>query len=272
MVHKIAVINQKGGVGKTTLTANLSAYWARQGRRVLAIDLDPQAHLSLHFGIRQDETGGNLYRVLRGEMSLADARIAISDDGLDLIPASIDLSGADLELGQELGRELLLRDCVDRLLAVEPYDVVMIDCPPSLGLLSLNALVAASEVIVPVQTEFFALQGIAQLLEVLERVKRHLHPGLSWRVFVPTMVDRRTIFGREVMDDLREHFPGKVTEAWIPKRVKIAEAPSFGRSIFGYAPTSEEARDFEHLAVEVERRLEFAELPRASANGDKPRR
>ena len=260
MARKLAFINQKGGVGKTTLTANCGAFWARRGHRVLAIDLDPQAHLSLHLGVEERgvDDPNSLYHVLHGDAALADARVPVEgEEGLDLVPSTRHLASAEHELNNEVGREGLLKGALERLLAEEPYDLVIIDCPPSLGLLSINALCAVDEVVIPVQAEFFALQGIAQLLDILERVQKRIHPGLKWRVFVPTLVDRRTSFGREVIANLREHFPGSVTESWIPKRVKIAEAPSYGQSIFGYAPDSPGASDFEQLARELESRLEF---------------
>ncbi len=253
MAQTLALINQKGGVGKTTLAANCGAYWGRAGRRVLAIDLDPQAHLSLHYGIAVEDR--TLYQVLRGELAFAEVLVPVAAEGVDLVPSSLNLSGAEIELGQELGREMLLRDALTRFLGERPYDVVIIDCPPSLGLLSLNGLTAADDVVIPVQAEFFALQGIAQLISVMEKVQKRLHAGLRWRIIVPTMVDSRTILGREVVADLRAHFPGRVADTCIPKRVKVAEAPSRGQSIFGYAPHSDAASDFEALARELERRL-----------------
>lgn len=256
MATRIALINQKGGVGKTTLCANLGAYWGRAGHRVLAVDLDPQAHLSLHFDVTVE--GPSIYEVLRGDLPLADIVVRAGEDAVDLVPSSIDLAAAEIELGQELGREMLLRDQLEGLLLETPYDIVIIDCPPSLGLLSINALTAVNDVVIPVQAEFLALQGLAQLIDVTERVRARLHPGLEWRAIVPTMVDSRTILGREVIADLREHFPGKVTDICIPKRVKVAEAPSRGQSIFGYAPQSASARDFAQLAQELETRLNIS--------------
>lgn len=253
MAHTLALINQKGGVGKTTLAANLSAYWGRAGRRVLAIDLDPQAHLSLHFGVVADDR--TLYPALRGDVALDEVVLPIAAEGIDLIPSSIHLSAAEIELGQELGREMMLRDALRGFVDRRAYDLVVIDCPPSLGLLSLNGLTAADDVVIPVQAEFFALQGMAQLIGVMEKVQKRLHPLLRWRLIVPTMVDARTILGREVVSDLRENFPGLVADACIPKRIKLAEAPSRGQSIFGYAPQTEAAADFEALAREVEARL-----------------
>ncbi len=262
MTRSIAFINQKGGVGKTTLVANAGAYWGREGRRVLLIDLDPQAHLSLHFGLggESDRETSNLYRVLRGDARFGDAVVRVPEERVDLVPSHIDLSAAEWELGQEVGREVILRDLLQAFLRDHLYDLVLIDCPPSLGLLSLNALAAVDEVVVPVQAEFFALQGMAQLMRVVELVRSRLHPGLRWRVVIPTLVDTRTNLGREVIAELERHVPGKVTDCWLTKRVKVAEAPSFGQSIFGYAPDSTAANQFRDLCVELARRLELPDV------------
>ncbi|MFN0059232.1 MAG: ParA family protein [Planctomycetota bacterium] len=262
MTRKIAFINQKGGVGKTTLVANCGAYWARNGRRVLLVDLDAQAHLTLHLGTAADLDRINLYRVFRGELDIADAIVHIPGEGLDLLPSHIDLSAAEWEFGQEVGREMLLRDRLRLLLKVRAYDLVLVDCPPSLGFLSLNALAAVDDVVIPVQAEFFALQGMAQLLKVIELVRERLHSDLEWRAIVPTLVDLRTNLGREVIAELERHFPGKVTRSLLTKRIKVAEAPSFGKSIFEYAGNSEGAVEFANLAVELEHRLA---LPPAGA-------
>ena len=256
MTTRMAFINQKGGVGKTTLSANCGAYWARE-RRVLAIDLDPQANLSVHFGAGEECEEKNIYRVLRGDYDLGDAGIG-TDEGLDLVPSHIDLSAAEWELGQEVGREVILKEQLDSFLAEQPYDVVIIDCPPSLGFLSLNALAAVDDVVIPVQAEFFALQGMAQLLKVLQLVQKRLHPRLRWPAIVPTLVDVRTNLGREVIEELHEHFAEQVTECCISKRVKIAEAPGFGQSIFSYAPESASAEELASLAIELEERLAMA--------------
>ncbi|MGE3163624.1 MAG: ParA family protein [Planctomycetota bacterium] len=251
--RRVAFINQKGGVGKTTLTTNCGAFWARQGYRVLMLDLDPQAHLSLHLGVAEAEA--NLYRVLRGDLSFGDATLHLEAEYLDIVPSHIDLSAAEWEFGQEVGREVILRELLATFLAERQYDLVLMDCAPSLGFLSLNALAAADDVVIPVQAEFFALQGMAQLLRVLKMVQGRLHPGLNWRAIVPTLVDARTNLGREVIGELEKHFPGSVTRTWLSKRVKVAEAPSFGQSIFAYAPDTPAALEFETLARELAQRL-----------------
>lgn len=264
MSRSIAFINQKGGVGKTTLVANAGAWWGREGRRVLCIDLDPQSHLSLHFGSggEPERERANIYRVLRGETRFEDAVVPLGEEGIDLVPSHIDLSAAEWELGQEVGREVILRDLLRSFLRDRPYDLVLIDCPPSLGLLSLNALAAVDEVVVPVQAEFFALQGMAQLMRVVELVRSRLHPGLQWRVVVPTLVDTRTNLGREVIAELERHVPGRITRHWLTKRVKVAEAPSFGQSIFAYAPESAAADEFRDLCLEIAERLDLPAPPR----------
>ncbi|MEM7167852.1 MAG: ParA family protein [Planctomycetota bacterium] len=267
---KIAFINQKGGVGKTTLTANCGAYWGHAGRRVLILDLDPQAHLTLHLGGAAAGEERNLYRVLRGDYSLQDAIIELPDEKVDVIASHIDLSAAEWEFGQEVGREVILREGLKTLLESRPYDLVLMDCPPSLGFLSLNALAAVEEVVIPVQAEFFALQGMSQLLRVLSMVRSRLHPDLQWRAIVPTLVDARTNLGREVIADLERHFPEEVTKHWISKRVKVAEAPGFEQSIFAYAPDSPAAKEFQQLCQELERILEIAPLDNSAAPAADP--
>ncbi|MGE4619180.1 MAG: ParA family protein [Planctomycetota bacterium] len=257
---RIAFINQKGGVGKTTLALNCAVGWARRGFRVLLIDLDPQAHLTLSLSASLCDT--SLERIeeytiemaLRREKPLSECIFDVPTEGISLVPSHIDLAGAEGELSQELGRELLLRDALDSL---EPdrFDLILFDCPPSLGLLSLNALAAADEVLVPVQAEYLALQGMAQLIKIIELVQQRLHPQLQWNAVVPTMVDPRTNLSREVVTDLREHFPDKVTTAVIPSRVKVAEAPSHGTSIFGHDADGPAAREIEELCRELQDRL-----------------
>lgn len=264
MAHRVAFINQKGGVGKTTLVANCGAYWARAGYRVLVIDLDPQAHLTLHLGTAGEQEDSNLYRVLRGDVSILDAVVTVEDEKLDVLPSHIDLSAAEWEFGQEVGRETLLRDQLRFLESKRDYDIILIDCPPSLGFLSLNALAAVDDVVIPVQAEFFALQGMAQLLKVVELIRDRLHPVLKMRAIVPTLVDLRTNLGREVIADLERHFAGLVTRSVLSKRVKVAEAPSFGQSIFMYAANSEGAEEFAELARELQGRLGLAAPPRSS--------
>ena len=266
--RRIAFINQKGGVGKTTLALNCAAGWARLGFRVLIIDLDPQAHLTL--SLTSTLTDASLERIedctieaaLRREKPLADCIFEVPTEGISLVPSHIDLSGAEGELAQEQGRELLLRDALDSI--ADRFDLILLDCPPSLGLLSLNALAAADEVVVPVQAEYLALQGMAQLMKIITLVQERLHPDLHWNAVVPTMVDPRTRLSKEVVEDLREHFPQQVTRTLIPSRVRVAEAPSHGVSIFGHDPHGPAAGEIEDLCEELVERLSLT-LPQTDS-------
>jgi len=255
----IALINQKGGVGKTTTTANLGAALALAGKRVVVVDLDPQANLTLYLGLEVQQSGPSSYRVLTGEVGFGAALRATSTPNLSCLPTDLDLSGAEPELSAATERELLLRRALNawreehrrRHGGAEPADYVLFDCPPSLGLLSLNALAASDEVFLVVQTQFLALQGLTKLLEVIELVKQRLHPGLKLGGIVPCLYDSRMRLAREVLAELRQYFPAQVFRTAISSNVKLAESPSFGKTIFQYAPDSIGARDFAALAHEV---------------------
>ena len=257
-MRRIALINQKGGVGKTTTAANLGAALALAGKRVVVVDLDPQANLTLYLGVELPSGSPSSYRVLTGELAFGAALRETGTPGLRLLPTDIDLSGAELELSGAEGREKLLLASLEAWCARErartgqdPADYVLFDCPPSLGLLSLNALSAAEEVFLIVQTEFLALQGVSKLVEVIELVKRRLHPGLTVTGIVPCLYDSRLRFAREVLSELRRFFGEKVFRTAIGSNVKLAESPSFGKTIFEYAPESIGARDYAALAREV---------------------
>jgi len=257
-MRRIALINQKGGVGKTTTVANLGAALALAGRRVVVVDLDPQANLTLYLGVELPPGAPSSYRVLTGELSFAAALRDTSTPNLRILPTDIDLSGAELELSSTEGREKLLRTAVESWCAQhraetgeDAADYVLFDCPPSLGLLSLNALSAADEVFLIVQTEFLALQGMSKLVGVIELVKRRLHPSLALTGIVACLYDSRLRFAREVLGELRRFFPDKVFRQPISSNVKLAESPSFGKTIFQYAPDSIGARDHAALAQEV---------------------
>lgn len=254
----LAIINQKGGVGKTTTVANLGAALAREGQRVVVFDLDPQANLSLYLGSEVGRGEASVYGVLTEGLPIQQSLRATATDGLQLVPSHLDLSGAELELASTLGRETLLRDALqqwvaDRLAETgqEPADFVIFDCPPSLGLLSVNALVAADEVMIAVQTEFFALQGLSKLVEVIQLLRRRMNPGLSLTGIIPCLYDSRLKLAREVLVELRKYFPGKVFQNPIRTNVRLAESPSFGQTIFEYAPDSNGAKDYQRLAREV---------------------
>jgi chromosome partitioning protein len=256
--RRIALMNQKGGVGKTTTCVNLGAALARRGLRVLLVDMDPQANLTVHMDIKPDALERSIYDVLTGRASIADVVRPTSTLGMDLVPASLDLAGAEMELVSAVGREQILKEALDRWLApadgVEPCDFVLVDCPPSLGLLAVNALVAVHEIVVPLQAEFFALQGMARLREVVGLVEKRLNPGLKVVGILPSMVDSRTTLSREVLAEIRGYFGAAVFGTAIRRNVKLAEASSHGRTVFEYASDSNGAADYAALAEEVLRR------------------
>jgi chromosome partitioning protein len=251
-VRIIALINQKGGVGKTTTTANLGAAMALQGKRVVMVDLDPQANLTLHFGCVLEDGKASSYRVLTSQCTFEEALVDTAIDGLRLMPTDIHLSGAELELASALGRETLLRDAIEEWCKDgQPCDYLLFDCPPSLSLLSINALTTADEAFLVVQTEFFALQGMSKLLEVIELVKKRMNPRLECTGVVACLYDSRLRLAREVLGELRRHFPDRVFSTTIGQNIKLAESPGFGKTIFEYAPESAGARDYMALAKAV---------------------
>lgn len=251
-MRQIALVNQKGGVGKTTTTVNLGAALALGGKRVVLVDLDPQANLSLHLGSTVVDGAPSSYRVLTAQCTFAEALVDTSTDGMRLMPTDIHLSGAELELAAALGRETLLRDAIEEWCKDdEPCDYLLFDCPPSLGLLSINALSAADEAFLVVQTEFFALQGMSKLLEVIELVKKRMNPRLECTGLIPCLYDNRLRLAREVLGELRSYFPNRVFATTIGQNVKLAESPGFGKTIFEYAPGSSGARDYIALAGAV---------------------
>lgn len=250
-----AVVNQKGGVGKTTTAANLAAGLANRGKRVLMIDLDAQANLSAHFGYSSDDESEalSMYDVLRHGKKLSEVVVQV-EDNLFLAPASLFLSAADLELGGVIGRELLLRQALSKV--IDDYDFIIIDCPPSLGLLSLNGLVACSRVIVPVQSEYLALHGVRQLLDTIDQVRSAYNPGLSVGGVLLCLYDSRRRLAKSVADTVREYFSDLVFETVVRTNVALAEAPARGCSIFAYDARSSGAEDYGNLADEVLRRGE----------------
>ena len=248
MARVIAVANQKGGVAKTTTVQTLGAALAEQGQRVLLVDLDPQACLTWSHGVDPDELERSLHDVMVGRTEVAEVLVRVGDEAgrLDLVPATIDLAGAEVHLLSRTGREYQLRRALQKV--AHGYDTVLIDCPPSLGILTINGLTAADEVLVPLQCETLSRRGVAQLLETIEDVRSYTNPDLRVRGVVATMFDRRTRLAREVVDSVPERWGLEVLQPPVPKSVKVAEAPSRGRSILDHAPTSAAATAYRALA------------------------
>lgn len=244
------ITNQKGGVGKTTTAINLSAYLAHSGKRVLLIDLDPQANLTSGLGMtREQGTERNtIYEVILGKAKIESAIINTGVKDLYLVPSSIDLAGAEVELVGALSRETILKAALAEV--KDQYDFIMIDCPPSLGILPINAFVAADQVLIPVQCEYFALEGLSQLLNTIHLVKARLNDKLEIAGVVLTMFDTRTNLSKQVADEIKNYFQGKVFKNPIPRNVKLSEAPSFGKPILQYDPNSNGAVAYHLLAQE----------------------
>jgi chromosome partitioning protein len=258
-MRRIAVINQKGGVGKTTTTVNLAAALAAAGKRVCVLDLDPQAHASTHLGAEPDGKSPSLYDVLVSNTPLATVRREVAPN-LFLCPSDIDLAAAEVELAGIVGREVILREAMAA--DGEPFDYLLMDCGPSLGVLTLNALAAADEVFIPLQPHFFALHGLSKLLETTALVARRINPGVKVSGIVICLYDAATKLAQEVVTDLAAFLDGsraanvpwaaaKVFDTRIRRNVKLAECPSYGKSIFAYAPRSPGAADYAALANEV---------------------
>ncbi len=247
----LAIVNQKGGVGKTTTAVNLATAMAACRKRVLVIDLDPQGNASTGFGVPRQARDADSYAVLIGEATIAEAAIDTAVPGLEVVPASPDLSGAEIELVDMEDREFRLREAVVRHAATSPYDYILIDCPPSLGLLTLNALVAADAVLVPLQCEFYALEGLSQLVRTVDRVRKALNPTLEIQGVVLTMYDRRNNLSDQVADDVRAHFGEVVYRTMIPRNVRVSEAPSYGKPVIVYDMACSGSRAYLDLAREV---------------------
>jgi chromosome partitioning protein len=250
MAKTYAVANQKGGVGKTTTVINVCAYLAAGGRRVLLVDMDPQANATSALGYNKYEIECSTYDLLLDSVAAADAVINHSEVGIDLIPSHPSLAGAEIELVSAEGREFRLLNALQPLTG--QYDYILIDCPPSLGLLTLNALTAARDgVLIPVQCEYLALEGLTQLLQTIDLVRDYLNPHMRIRGVMLTMYDSRTNLGRQVVDEVRRHFPNKVFRTIIPRNVRLGEAPSFGQPINVYAPHSSGAVAYQLLTAEL---------------------
>ena len=245
----MAIINQKGGVGKSTTAINLSAALGELGKQVLLVDLDPQGNSSSGLGVEKSQVQNCIYDVLLNDVPVEEVIIPDVCEGLDLVPATINLAGAEVELVSEMARENRLKDAIGALRG--KYDYIFIDCPPSLGLLTVNALVAADKLLIPIQCEFYALEGVTKLLDSMKRVKTRLNPTLDIYGVLMTMYDGRTTLSRQVVEEVRSYFGRLVFETLIPRTVKLSEAPSFGQPITLYDPSGKGAQSYMSLAKEV---------------------
>ena len=245
----IAVVNQKGGVGKTTTAINLAAFLAEMGKFVLVVDLDPQGNATSGLGVDRDNLEAGVYEALARQKRIHDIIFNTAHDGLRVAPATQNLAAAAIELVDVENREFQLRDLLAEV--SHAYDYIIIDCPPSLGLLTVNGLAAAEELLIPVQAEYYALEGLGQLLKTVELVKDNIHPDLNILGAVLTMFDKRTKLSGEIMNELYKYFPDNIFRSVIPRTVKLAEAPSFGQSILHYDPRGKGAKAYERLAKEL---------------------
>ncbi|WP_018131412.1 ParA family protein [Effusibacillus pohliae] len=249
MARIIAVANQKGGVGKTTTAVNLGACLATLGKRALLVDIDPQGNTTSGVGINKADVNCCIYDVLINEVDVLDAILPTEVEGLHIIPATIQLAGAEIELVPTISREVRLRKALQPL--KNKYDYIIIDCPPSLGLLTVNALTASDSVLIPIQCEYYALEGLSQLLNTIRLVQKHLNTKLEIEGVVLTMLDARTNLGIQVIEDVKKYFREKVYNTIIPRNVRLSEAPSHGQPIITYDPKSRGAEVYMDLAKEV---------------------
>ena len=245
----VAIINQKGGVGKSTTAINLSAAISSMGKRVLLVDLDPQGNASSGLGIEKREVEACIYDVLLNDVPLEEALIPGVCENLDVVPATINLAGAEVELVSEMAREARLKDALGKERG--KYEYIFIDCPPSLGLLTVNALVAADKLIIPIQCEFYALEGVTKLLDSMNRVKNRLNPDLDIYGVLLTMYDGRTTLSKQVAEEVRNFFGDVAFDVMVPRTVKLSEAPSYGQPIIEYDPSGKGAQAYLDLAKEV---------------------
>lgn len=245
----IAIANQKGGVGKTTSSVNLGAGMATLGKRVLLIDIDPQGNTTSGVGVNKADVANCIYDVLINEVNPQETILETQNEGLHIIPATIQLAGAEIELVSMISRELKLKKALNAIKG--NYDYIIIDCPPSLGILTINSLTAADSVIIPIQCEYYALEGLSQLLNTVRLVQKNLNPHLKIEGVLLTMLDARTNLGIQVIEEVKKYFQEKVYRTIIPRNVRLSEAPSHGQSIITYDPRSKGAEVYLELAKEV---------------------
>lgn len=249
MVKVIAIANQKGGVGKTTTAVNLAACLAQKGRKVLMLDSDPQGNATSGLGFDKRDIKKCIYDTLINDVMMKDVLLHSDYENLDVIPATIQLAGAEIELVSLMNREGRLKNALERV--KHDYDYVLIDCPPSLGLLTINALTAANSVLVPIQCEFYALEGVSQLMNTIKLVQRNLNPALKLEGVLMTMFDQRTNLSSDVVGEVRKYFNTKMYNTIIPRNVRLSEAPSHGQPVIVYDPKSKGAQVYMELAAEV---------------------
>ncbi|MEE1296774.1 MAG: AAA family ATPase [Bifidobacterium sp.] len=255
--RRIAVANQKGGVGKTSTAVNVAAALAQGGLNVLVVDMDPQGNASTALGAKHNSGDPSVYDVIEGRATVAEVMQTCPDfENLHVVPASIDLSGADLELADMPDRNNLMRKALDAFLEESEthYDYVFLDCPPSLGLLVINAMCAVNEMLIPIQAEYYALEGLGQLINTIGLVQSNFNPELLVSTMVVTMFDKRTLLSREVYEEVKTHYPSIVLDTTIPRTVKISEAPSFAQSVISYDPRGMGAVSYREAALEIDNR------------------
>ena len=249
MARIISVANQKGGVGKTTTTVNLGACLAQDGKKVLLIDSDAQGNATSGLGVRKPDVKQDIYDVLVNEVSIKETIIKTSRENLSIVPATLQLAGAEIELTSMMARESRLKSALAEV--SDEYDFILVDCPPSLGHLTINAFAASDAILIPVQCEYYALEGLSQLLNTVRLVQKHFNPGLEIEGVLLTMYDARTNLGAEVVEEVRRYFQEKVYDTIIPRNVRLSEAPSHGKPIIDYDPRSKGAEVYQALAKEV---------------------
>ncbi|PIR76467.1 MAG: chromosome partitioning protein ParA [Candidatus Magasanikbacteria bacterium CG10_big_fil_rev_8_21_14_0_10_42_10] len=249
MARIIAVVNQKGGVGKTTTAMNLAAHLAEVGKFVLLVDMDPQGNATSGLGINIDTLEHGIYEALARQKRVHDVIHNTTHEGLRILPATSNLAGANIELVDMERREFQLSELLEEV--THAYDYIIIDCPPSLGLLTINSLVAAHELLIPVQAEYYALEGLGQLLKTIQLIREHIKPNLEILGAVITMFDKRTKLSGDIMDQLYRYFPDTIFRSVIPRTIRLAEAPSFGQTILQYDPKGKGSRAYERLAREI---------------------